>query len=310
MPTKNAPAIIKPNLAQKIAARFSVEPERLLTTLKQTAFRQSKGADISDAQMMALMIVADQYGLNPFTKELYAYPDKQNGIVPVVSVDGWTRIINGNSAIDGIQFAYADDETIPDHGKLCPIWIDCIITRNDRTKPIVVREYLDECYRQPFKRDDGSVVNGPWQTHTKRMLRHKALIQCARIAFGFSGIYDDDEARRIIERDITPETEIIRIEGPRSKSELNQESAAPQEPLSSGPPSDSPAVAADPNLEPDNDAIVKDIESWVKRKKWDMALDLVRSLSTEELRTKTLDRINIARKYVQEKEHDSRPAHG
>jgi hypothetical protein len=31
----------------------------------------------------------------------------------------------------------------------------------------------------------------------KRMLRHKALIQAARIAFGFSGIYDEDEATRI-----------------------------------------------------------------------------------------------------------------
>jgi hypothetical protein len=31
------------------------------------------------------------------------------------------------------------------------------------------------------------------------MLRHKSLIQCARIAFGFVGIYDQDEAERIIE---------------------------------------------------------------------------------------------------------------
>jgi hypothetical protein len=31
----------------------------------------------------------------------------------------------------------------------------------------------------------------------KRMLRHKALIQCARVAFGFSGIFDEDEARDI-----------------------------------------------------------------------------------------------------------------
>ncbi len=36
------------------------------------------------------------------------------------------------------------------------------------------------------------------------MLRHKALIQCARVAFGFGGIYDLDEAERIIEKDITP----------------------------------------------------------------------------------------------------------
>ncbi|WP_414836262.1 recombinase RecT, partial [Escherichia coli] len=40
---------------------------------------------------------------------------------------------------------------------------------------------------------------GPWQSHPKRMLRHKAMIQCARLAFGFAGIYDKDEAERIVE---------------------------------------------------------------------------------------------------------------
>jgi hypothetical protein len=29
------------------------------------------------------------------------------------------------------------------------------------------------------------------------MLRHKALVQCARLCFGLSGIYDPDEAQRI-----------------------------------------------------------------------------------------------------------------
>ena len=29
------------------------------------------------------------------------------------------------------------------------------------------------------------------------MLRHKAMIQAARLAFGFAGIYDEDEAERI-----------------------------------------------------------------------------------------------------------------
>jgi hypothetical protein len=36
------------------------------------------------------------------------------------------------------------------------------------------------------------------------MLRHKATIQCSRLAFGFAGIFDQDEAERIAERDITP----------------------------------------------------------------------------------------------------------
>jgi hypothetical protein len=29
------------------------------------------------------------------------------------------------------------------------------------------------------------------------MLRHKALIQCVRVAFGFSGVYDEDDARTV-----------------------------------------------------------------------------------------------------------------
>ena len=34
------------------------------------------------------------------------------------------------------------------------------------------------------------------------MLRHKAMIQCARLAFSYSGIYDQDEAERIVEKDM------------------------------------------------------------------------------------------------------------
>ncbi|HGA1753956.1 TPA: phage recombination protein Bet [Escherichia coli] len=88
-------------LAGKLAERVgmdSVDPQELITTLRQTAFK----GDASDAQFIALLIVANQYGLNPWTKEIYAFPDKQNGIVPVVGVDGWSRIINENQQFDGM----------------------------------------------------------------------------------------------------------------------------------------------------------------------------------------------------------------
>ncbi len=165
-------------LATKMAERFSVSETEIMQTLKATAFK----GNVSDAQMTTLLIVADQYGLNPFTREIYAFPDRNNGIVPVVGVDGWSRIINENSQFDGMDFKQ-DDESCT-----------CSIYRKDRSHPIAVTEYLSEC-----KRDAG-----PWKSHPKRMLRHKAMIQCARIAFGFVGIYDEDEAQRIIEKDITP----------------------------------------------------------------------------------------------------------
>jgi len=165
--------------ASKLAAMFDVpDTGELVGILKSTAFKSN--VQVTDAQMSALLIVANQYGLNPWTKEIYAFPDK-GGIVPVVGVDGWSRIINGNPAFDGMDFIQ-DDESCT-----------CRIYRKDRSHPVAVTEYMSECKRANV---------GPWQSHPKRMLRHKAMIQCARLAFGFAGIYDQDEAERIAERDM------------------------------------------------------------------------------------------------------------
>lgn len=191
----------KGGLVRRMAQRFGVDETKLLSTLKNTAFRVKNG-EATNEQMMALMVVADQYRLNPFTKEIYAFPDKQNGIVPVVGVDGWSRIINEHPEFDGMDFRQSEDIVTMEGAKPCPEWIECVMYRKDRQHPIVVREYLDECYREPFtgQGKNGSYqVTGPWQTHTKRFLRHKTMIQASRIAFGFAGIYDPDEAERINE---------------------------------------------------------------------------------------------------------------
>lgn len=161
--------------ASKLAQSLGMagEGQELVATLKATAFK----GQVSDAQMAALLVVANQYGLSPWTKEIYAFPDKNNGIVPVVGVDGWARIINSHPQFDGMDFEQ-DAEGCT-----------CIIYRKDRAHPIKVTEWMEECKRG----------TGPWQSHPRRMLRHKAMIQCARLAFGFVGIFDQDEAERIAE---------------------------------------------------------------------------------------------------------------
>jgi phage recombination protein Bet len=160
------------------------QSEELYNVLRATAFK----GDVTDAQLSALMIVASQYGLNPWTKEIYAFPDK-GGIVPVVGVDGWSRIINSNPQFDGMDFAQDADSCT------------CTIYRKDRSHPVKVTEWMAECKRNGV---------GPWQSHPYRMLRHKAMIQCARVAFGFGGIFDQDEAERIVEagapKKVNPDT--------------------------------------------------------------------------------------------------------
>ena len=169
-----------------MASKFNVEPAKLLDTLKNTVFR---GA--SNDELLALVVVSNEYGLNPLTKEIYAFPAKGGGIVPVVSIDGWIRMMNDHPQFDGIdyEFEHSDD------GKL--ISCTAIIYRKDRSHPTRVTEYLVECRRN----------TEPWKME-RRMLRHKATIQGARVAFGFSGITDEDEAAATPglanARDVTP----------------------------------------------------------------------------------------------------------
>lgn len=187
---------------------LKISGQNLIETLKRTAFK----AQVNDDQMYALMVIAKQYGLNPWTKEIYAFPDK-GGIVPIVGVDGWMRIINSHPQFDGMEFEQ-DEESCT-----------CIIYRKDRNHPTKVTEFMAECRRSNA---------GPWQTHPRRMLRHKALIQAARMAFGFAGIYDEDEAERIKESTGAP-VKIKEVERQEySQAEFDQKVCQWQEIIESG----------------------------------------------------------------------------
>jgi hypothetical protein len=52
----------------------------------------------------------------------------------------------------------------------------CAIYHNDRVVPIEVKEYLSEIKTE----------HSIWKDMPKRMLRHRVLAQCARLAFGVS----------------------------------------------------------------------------------------------------------------------------
>jgi phage recombination protein Bet len=161
-----------------MATRLGADQDKLLNTLKATVFKNA-----TNEELLALVVVANQYGLNPLTKELYAFPAKGGGIVPVVSVDGWMNLMNSHPQMDGIEFEWKEEP----NGD--PVSCTAIIYRKDRSRPTKVTEYFSECSRN----------TEPWKMK-HRMLRHKAIIQGARVAFGFSGIYDEEEAQVIAGR--------------------------------------------------------------------------------------------------------------
>lgn len=204
--TKTVVPLEQQSILATVAARYSMSPQNFEQTLRATVVPEKTTRE----QFAAFLVVANEYSLNPLTKEIYAFPAKGGGIVPIVSIDGWLNIINSHPMLNGIEF---DDHQ---EGDKVPA-ITARIWRKDREKPIVVTEYLAECQRQ----------TEPWKQYPRRMLRHKALIQCARYAFGFAGIVDPDEAERMGAdvsgmRDVSPR----RTDGPPPPSAIEHKPPA------------------------------------------------------------------------------------
>ena len=186
--------LVKLELVRAMSKDSQLEPQAFVSTVMRMCF----DVQITKEQFLAFLLVANEYGLNPLTKEIHGFA-KGGKVGPIVGIDGWLSMINKRRELDGIEY----EDHVGEKGEIEAI--TCIIYRNDRTHPVKVTEYLSEC------RMDTST----WKKWPIRMLRHKATIQCARVAFGFSGIYDPDEAQRIRENDTIPgSAEIVPDDAP------------------------------------------------------------------------------------------------
>lgn len=182
---------------QQMATRLSVSEQEVQSIVINTVMPNG-GKQVTNDQLVSFIAVANEYQLNPLVKEIYAFPAKGGGIQPIVSIDGWLKIITNHPYFDGMEH-----EDILDNGKL--VAIKCSVFRKDTSRPVVVTEYMDECLRN----------TDTWKKWPNRMLRHKATIQAGRYAFGISGIIDPDEADRFEEagvikseeKDVTPPKE-------------------------------------------------------------------------------------------------------
>jgi phage recombination protein Bet len=172
----------KPSALGLMASRLSCDPSKLLATLKATVF---KGAN--DEEVMALCLVANEYHLNPLLKELYAFQSKGGGITPIVSVDGWNKMLLRQERYDGKKFTFEVD------GEGRPISCTATIFVKGRDHAEEITEYLVECQRNTDN----------WKNMPFRMLRNRTLCQASRMAFGFSGVYHEEEVPTV---DVSSET--------------------------------------------------------------------------------------------------------
>ncbi len=69
-----------------------------------------------------------------------------------------------------------------------PISLTAIIYVKNRSRPVRVKEYFDECKRN----------TDPWNNMPHRMMRNRVICQASRVAFGFTGVKDEEEAEAFI----------------------------------------------------------------------------------------------------------------
>jgi phage recombination protein Bet len=164
---------VKRKLIQVMADRWGMDADKFSAAIAKVAMP----AGFSNEEFASCLMVANKYDLDPLTKQIYFMKTRGGGIQPIVSVDGWAHISNRHPAHDGMSFV----DHVDDKGKL--ISITCRIHRKDRTHPIEVTEYMAEC----------AGASPAWKQTPARMLRHRAMMQCARYAYGIAGVMDRDE---------------------------------------------------------------------------------------------------------------------
>ena len=169
----------KRSILDKMSKVYGIMPDTLHKTLVKTIFPSEKKA--TPEQVAAFLVVCDRTGLDPFQREIYAFPARDGGIVPVIGADGYYRALKDDTSITGIGVDYSYDSS--------DALFSCTarIYKGGETPYVEITEFLKENKR--------STPN--WNQMPHRMLRHRALMQATRIACGLHGVYTHEEAADI-----------------------------------------------------------------------------------------------------------------
>jgi hypothetical protein len=153
---------------EKTAGVLGLEPEELQIWLDQYQ-------NLTPFTQIQVLRMATKYQLDPLSQEI-GIMETLEGHQAFITIDGWVKLINSHEQYAGMSLR--EPQKDPSLEKEASEWMECTIYRHDRILPIVIREYLDE-----VKSDHPS-----WQHMPKRMLRHRVIQQCARLAFGINDL--------------------------------------------------------------------------------------------------------------------------
>jgi hypothetical protein len=167
---------------QAAGSTISQSIELFHSLIDKELIKAATGLEIDEAELQAwvdlqievpaktiltLLRMIQSLHLDPLCEEI-GFTQYDDGHWQVfITIEGCSKLLNQHPQFNGLVFNQAD--TLVDG---VPEWIECSIYRRDRIMPITVREYLMEV------RSEKEI----WQKMPRRMLRHRALQQCVRLA--------------------------------------------------------------------------------------------------------------------------------
>jgi hypothetical protein len=123
--------------------------------------------DVPAKTILTLLRMMQSLHLDPLLEEI-GFTQFEDGQWQVfITIEGCSKLLNHHPQFNGLVFNQAN--TLIDG---VPEWIECSIYRRDRDVPTTVREYYIEVRGE----------NAIWQKMPRRILRHRALQQCVRLA--------------------------------------------------------------------------------------------------------------------------------
>ena len=109
-----------------------------------------------------------KYQLDPLSDEIMLFKNPEGQYQTLITIDGWMKLINQDPQFAGMTFKESSELELG-----IPLWMECSIYRHDRILPITIKEYSSEIKTEHLL----------WKTMPRRMLRHRSIQQCARLAF-------------------------------------------------------------------------------------------------------------------------------
>lgn len=207
----------------QLSQRLGVEKGAMLATIKAQCFKSARPDEITDAQLAAFVSVAQAVGVNPLLPGmLYAYPERNGGIMPIVGPDGVFSMLSSNPEIEGWSTKH---ETI-DGEPACTATI-----KHKRLGDITKTVFLSEW----------KVGNNPnWATRPRHMLEIRALKQCARQVIHGVPLDEDErsEALKNVTHSVGATVDPSQVDGPLTGS-ATVESAQQGQPEGQRPKSSS-----------------------------------------------------------------------